>query len=75
MGAQSEANAMIGHPKPDKVDHDAQKAPTWCANRRCLETRGLNRAMSEFVSARQGPDGVQSAHKGVYWFGQERLYV
>jgi hypothetical protein len=27
--------------------------------------------MSEFVSARLGPDGVQSVHKGLYWFGQE----
>jgi hypothetical protein len=31
--------------------------------------------MSEFVSARLDPDGVQSGHKGVYWFGQERPYV
>jgi hypothetical protein len=22
-----------------------------------------------------GPDGVQSGHKGVYWFGHERPYV
>jgi hypothetical protein len=28
IGAQSEANAMIGHQNPDKVDHDMQKAPT-----------------------------------------------
>jgi hypothetical protein len=27
MGAESEANTMIGHPKPDKVDRDAQKPP------------------------------------------------
>jgi hypothetical protein len=36
---------------------------------RCLETGGLDRAMSEFVSARLGLDGVQSGHMGVYWFG------
>jgi hypothetical protein len=36
---------------------------------RCLETDGLDRAMSEFVSARLGTDGVQSGHMGVYWFG------
>jgi hypothetical protein len=27
---------------------------------------GPGRATSEFVSARLGPDGVQSGHKGVY---------
>jgi hypothetical protein len=31
--------------------------------------------MSEFVSARLGPNGVQSGHKGVYWFWQEWPYV
>jgi hypothetical protein len=31
--------------------------------------------MSEFVSAHLGLGGVQSRHKGVYWFGQERPYV
>jgi hypothetical protein len=31
----------------------------------------LDRATSEFVSARVGPDGVQSGYKGLYWFGQE----
>jgi hypothetical protein len=30
---------------------------------------------SEFVSACLSPDGVQSEHKDVYWFGQERPYV
>jgi hypothetical protein len=25
MGAQSEASVMVGHPKPDGVDRDAQK--------------------------------------------------
>jgi hypothetical protein len=28
MGAPSEANTIFGHPKPDKVDRDEQKAPT-----------------------------------------------
>jgi hypothetical protein len=37
MGAQSEVYAMAGPLKPDKVDHDAQKAPTWRANCQCLE--------------------------------------
>jgi hypothetical protein len=71
MGAQSEANVMIGHLKPDKADRDVQKVPTWRANCQCLETGVLGRATSEFVSARLDPDGVQSGHKGVYWFGQE----
>jgi hypothetical protein len=31
--------------------------------------------MSEFVSTRLGLDGVQSKHKGLYWFGQEWPYV
>jgi hypothetical protein len=43
---------------------------------RCLETGGgLGRATSEFISARLGPDGVQSRHKGIYWFKQEWSYV
>jgi hypothetical protein len=36
---------------------------------------GLGRVMSEFVSMRLGPDGVQSGHKGLYWFRQECPYV
>jgi hypothetical protein len=36
---------------------------------------GLGRATSEFVSARLGPDGVQSGHKDLYWFGQEWPYI
>jgi hypothetical protein len=36
---------------------------------------GLDRATSEFVSARLGPNSVRSGHKGVYWFGQEWPYV
>jgi hypothetical protein len=31
--------------------------------------------MSEFVSADLGPDGVQSGHMGLYWFGHEWPYV
>jgi hypothetical protein len=37
IGAESEANMMIVHLKPDKADHDAQKDPTWRTNRWCLE--------------------------------------
>jgi hypothetical protein len=39
------------------------------------KTGCLNRATSEFVSARLDPDGVQSGHNDVYWFGHERPYV
>jgi hypothetical protein len=42
---------------------------------RCLENRDLDRATNEFVSARLGPDDVQSGYKGLYWFGQEWPYV
>jgi hypothetical protein len=52
-----------------------RSSPTWRANCRCLENRGLNRTTSKFVSARRGLDGVQSGHKDVYWFGHERPYV
>jgi hypothetical protein len=38
-------------------------------------TGRLNRATSEFVSVRLDPDGVQSGHKDIYWFGHERSYV
>jgi hypothetical protein len=38
-------------------------------------TGGLNRATSKFISARLGPDGVQSGYKDVYWFGHERPYI
>jgi hypothetical protein len=31
--------------------------------------------MSEFVTVHLGLDGVQSGHKDVYWFWQERPYV
>jgi hypothetical protein len=75
MGAQSEANTTIGHPKPDKADRNAQKAlpgvPIVCVYR----TGYLNGATSEFVSERLDPDGVQSGHKDIYWFGHERPYV
>jgi hypothetical protein len=27
MGAQSEADAVIGHPRPSEADHDVQKSP------------------------------------------------
>jgi hypothetical protein len=41
---------------------------------RCQEPRPRHK-MSEFVSTRLGPDGVQNGHKGLYWFGQEWPYV
>jgi hypothetical protein len=73
MGVQSEANAVISHPKPSKMDHDVQKAPTYrqlSVSRTVLDTK-----TSKFVSARLGPDGVQCGHKGLYWFGQRCPYV
>jgi hypothetical protein len=36
---------------------------------------GPDRATSKFVFARLDPDGVQSGHKGLYWFRQELPYV
>jgi hypothetical protein len=35
----------------------------------------LNRATSEFISARLGLDGVQYGHKDVYRFRHERPYI
>jgi hypothetical protein len=41
---------------------------------RCLEPRPRHWT-SKFVSVRLGLDGVQSRHKGLYWFEQEWPYV
>jgi hypothetical protein len=58
------------------MDRDVQKSP-YLARQLSVskKTGGLNRATSKFVSARLGPDGVQSGQKDVYWFGLERSYV
>jgi hypothetical protein len=49
------------------MDRDVQKSP-YLARQLSVskKTGGLNRATSKFVSARLGPDGVQSGQKDVY---------
>jgi hypothetical protein len=65
---------VIGNPKPSEADYDVQKAPTWCANCRCLE-HALDTKMSKFASVRLGSDGVQYGHKGLYWCGKKCPYI
>jgi hypothetical protein len=70
MCARGPIDAVASHSKPDEND-ETRKGPFLVRQLSVSRNGGLGRAISEFVSARLGPDGVESRHKGLYWFRQE----